>query len=575
MASAQPPTVSTAAPRKKAIKLPEGTTIKEFSELIGQKVSDVIKKFMELGSMVTINQPIDFESAILIADTFGVKVEPASIEEIEPEVEETLEEKQEDLTHRAPVVTVMGHVDHGKTSLLDAIRKSRVTENEAGGITQHIGAYKVNLKGRDIVFLDTPGHEAFTTMRARGAQVTDIVVLVVAADDGVMPQTIEAINHAKSANVPIIIAVNKIDKPNANPQKVRTELGEHDIVPEEWGGKNIFVDVSAKQKTGIDDLLEMIILQSEIMELKANTKRAARGVTIESRLDRGRGPVATVLVQSGTLRIGDTFISGSTYGKVRALIDDRGKRVTEAIPSTPVEVIGFSEVPQTGDQFVVVEDEKKARQIALTRQHKNRLAEMSRVKKVQLDKVFSQIQEGEIKELNIIIKADVQGSVEALKSSLEKITHPEVKVRVIHTSAGGINESDVMLAAASNAIIIGFNVRPEPKATQAAEREGVDIRPYTVIYEAIDDIKKALEGMLEPTLKENVIGRAEVRNIFSISRIGTIAGCYVLDGTIKRASDGIRVLRDNVVVYQGRIGSLKRFKEDVREVGRLRMRDTR
>ena len=460
----------------------------------------------------------------------------------------------------------MGHVDHGKTSLLDAIRKSRVTESEAGGITQHIGAYKVNLKGRDIVFLDTPGHEAFTTMRARGAQVTDIVVLVVAADDGVMPQTIEAINHAKSANVPIIIAVNKIDKPNANPQKVRTELAEYDIVPEEWGGKNIFVDVSAKQKTGIDDLLEMIILQSEIMELKANTKRAARGVTIESRLDRGRGPVATVLVQSGTLRIGDTFISGSTYGKVRALIDDRGKRVTEAIPSTPVEVIGFSEVPQAGDQFVVVEDERKARQTAMTRQHKERLAEMSRAKKVKLDKIFSQIQEGEIKELNIIIKADVQGSVEALKSSLEKITHPEVKIRVIHTSAGGINESDVMLAAASNAIIIGFNVRPEPKATHAAEREGVDIRPYTVIYEAIDDMKKALEGMLEPTLRENVIGRAEVRNIFSISRIGTIAGCYVLDGTIKRASDGIRVLRDNIVVYQGRIGSLKRFKEDVREV---------
>ncbi|GBE01432.1 translation initiation factor IF-2 [bacterium BMS3Bbin06] len=564
--SAQPPTVSTAAPRKKAIKLPEGTTIKEFSELIGQKVSDVIKKFMELGSMVTINLPIDLESAILIADIFGVKVEPASIEEIAPEVEEAIEENQEDLTHRAPVVTVMGHVDHGKTSLLDAIRKSRVTESEAGGITQHIGAYKVNLKGRDIVFLDTPGHEAFTTMRARGAQVTDIVVLVVAADDGVMPQTIEAINHAKSANVPIIIAVNKIDKPNANPQKVRTELAEYDIVPEEWGGKNIFVDVSAKQKTGIDDLLEMIILQSEIMELKANTKRPARGVTIESRLDRGRGPVATVLVQSGTLRIGDTFISGSTYGKVRALIDDRGKRVTEAIPSTPVEVIGFSEVPQAGDQFVVVEDERKARQTAMTRQHKERLAEMSRAKKVKLDKIFSQIQEGEIKELNIIIKADVQGSVEALKSSLEKITHPEVKIRVIHTSAGGINESDVMLAAASNAIIIGFNVRPEPKATHAAEREGVDIRPYTVIYEAIDDMKKALEGMLEPTLRENVIGRAEVRNIFSISRIGTIAGCYVLDGTIKRASDGIRVLRDNIVVYQGRIGSLKRFKEDVREV---------
>ncbi len=560
------PSVSTAAPRKRAIKIPEGTTVKEFAELIGVKVSDVIKKLMELGSIVTINQPIDMDAALLVADSYGIKAEPASVEEAMPEIEEEGEDRPEDLKPRAPVVTVMGHVDHGKTSLLDAIRETKVTESEAGGITQHIGAYKVYLKGKDIVFLDTPGHEAFTTMRARGAQATDIVVLVVAADDGVMPQTLEAINHAKAADVPIIVAVNKIDKPNANPQKVRTELAEHDVVPEDWGGKNIFVDVSAKQRQGIDDLLEMIILQSEIMELKANPNKPARGVIIESRLDRGRGPVATVLVQSGTLKIGDAFISGSTFGKVRALINDRGKRVKEAIPSTPVEVIGFSEVPQAGDHFVVVEDEKKARQIAMTRQHKERLAEMSKRKKVKLEDLFSQIKEGEIKELNIIIKADVLGSVEAIKGALEKITHPEVKVRVIHTAVGGINESDVMLAAASNAIIIGFNVRPEPKATQAAEREDVDIRLYTVIYEAIEDIKKALEGMLEPTLEEKVIGRAEVRETFTISRIGTIAGCYVLDGTIKRASDGIRVIRDNIVIYQGRIASLKRFKEDVREV---------
>ncbi len=557
--------VSTAAPRKKAIKLPEGATVKEFAELIGRKVSEVIKKFMELGSMVTINQPVDIDAAILIADSFGVKVEPAPIESATMEIEE-IEESPEDLAPRAPVVTVMGHVDHGKTSLLDAIRSTRVTESESGGITQHIGAYKVRLKDKDIVFLDTPGHEAFTTMRARGAQATDIVVLVVAADDGVMPQTVEAINHAKAAGVPIIVAVNKIDKPEANPQKVRSELAEYDVVPEEWGGKNIFVDVSAKNRTGIDDLLEMILLQAEMMELKANPKRPARGVIIESRLDRGRGPVATVLVQSGTLKVGDAFVSGTSYGKVRALINDEGKRVTESVPSTPVEVIGFSEVPQAGDHFVVVEDEKKARQIAMARLHKERLAEMARAKKVKLDELYSQIKEGEIKELNIIIKADVQGSVEAIRESLEKITHPEVKVRVIHTAVGGINESDVMLASASNAIIIGFNVRPEPKASQAAEREDVDIRLYTVIYEAIEDVKKALEGLLAPTLKERVVGRAEVREVFTISHIGTVAGCYVLEGTMLRASDGIRVIRDNIVIYEGKIASLKRFKEDVKEV---------
>ncbi|GBE36842.1 translation initiation factor IF-2 [bacterium BMS3Bbin07] len=557
--------ISTAAPRKKAIKLPEGATVKEFAELIGQKVSEVIKKFMELGTMVTINQPVDLDTAILIADGLGIKLESAPLENERVEIEE-VEERPEDLSPRAPVVTVMGHVDHGKTSLLDAIRKTRVTETESGGITQHIGAYKVRLKDKDIVFLDTPGHEAFTTMRARGAQATDIVILVVAADDGVMPQTVEAINHAKAAGVPIIVAVNKIDKPDANPQKVRSELAEYDIVPEEWGGKNIFVDVSAKNGTGIDELLEMILLQAEIMELKANHERPARGVIIESRLDKGRGPVATVLVQLGTLKIGDAFVSGKSYGKVRALINDRGKRVTESIPSTPVEVIGFSEVPQAGDHFVVVEDEKKARQIAMARLHKERLAEMARARKVKLDELYSQIKEGEIKELNIIIKADVQGSVEAIRESLEKITHPEVKVRVIHTAVGGINESDVMLASASNAIIIGFNVRPESKAAQAAEKEDVDIRLYTVIYEAIEDVKKALEGLLEPTLREKVIGRAEVREVFTISHIGTVAGCYVLEGTMQRASDGVRVIRDNIVIYEGKIAAIKRFKEDVKDV---------
>ncbi len=565
-ATQEPQTVSTAAPRKKAIRIAEGTTVKEFAELIGKKVSEVIKKFMELGSMVTINQPIDLDAAVLVADSFGVNVETVSEPDIETEELVKVEERPEDLRPRAPVVTVMGHVDHGKTSLLDAIRQTRVTETEAGGITQHIGAYKVNLRGKEIVFIDTPGHEAFTAMRARGAQVTDIVVLVVAADDGVMPQTVEAINHAKAAGVPIVVAVNKIDKPEANPQRVRTQLAEYGIVPEEWGGTNIFVDVSAKKRIGIEDLLEMILLQAEIMELKANPNRPAQGVIIESKLDKGRGPVATVLVQQGTLRVGDNFISGSTYGRVRALIDDMGRRLQEVGPSTPVEVTGFSEVPNAGDQFIVVENERVAKQIAMQRQYRQRLAQMAKTKKLRLDEVFKQIQEGQVKELNIIIKADVQGSIEALKTALEKIQHPEVKVRVIHTAIGGISESDVMLASASKAIIVGFNVRPEPKASQAAEREGVDIRLYNVIYKAIDEVKKALEGMLEPTIRERVIGRAEVRKIFPISRVGTVAGCYVLEGVIQRNSDGIRVVRDNIVIYDGKIASLKRFKEDVKEV---------
>lgn len=553
------------APRKKMLKLREGTTVKEFSELIGLKFSDVIKKFMEMGYMPTINQPVDMDAALLVADSFGIKLELASVEE-DVLIEEEVQEDAEKLLPRAPVVTIMGHVDHGKTSLLDAIRETKVTETEAGGITQHIGAYKVNLKEKEIVFLDTPGHEAFTSMRARGAKVTDIVVLVVAADDGVMPQTIEAINHAKAANVPIVVAVNKIDKPEANIGRVKNELAEHNIIPEDWGGHNIFVEVSAKKRIGIEHLLEMILLQAEIMELKANPDRKARGTIIEAKLDKGRGPVATLLVQTGKMAVGDALLSGAHVGKVRALIDDTGKRIDMAGPSTPVEVIGFSEVPSAGDIFTVVEDEKRARQIALIRLQKQRSLAIAKAKKLTLDELYTKIKEGQIKELNIVIKGDVQGSVEAIKDALENIIHPDVKVKVIHTSVGGITESDVMLATASDAIIIGFNVRPEVKAAQIAEKEGVDVRLYNVIYEAIEDVKKALEGMLEPTLKEKIIGRAEVRQLFPVSRLGTIAGSYVIDGYISRASDGIRLLRDNVVIYEGKINTLKRFHDDVREV---------
>lgn len=550
--------------RKKTLKLFEGTTVKEFSELIGVKLSDVIKKFMELGYMPTINQPVDSDAALLVADNFGIKLEPHRIEEDTVDLE--IPEDAEKLLPRPPVITIMGHVDHGKTSLLDAIRKTRVTETEAGGITQHIGAYKINLKGKDIVFLDTPGHEAFTSMRARGAKVTDIVVLVVAADDGVMPQTVEAINHANAANVPIVIAINKIDKPEANPSKVKNELAERNIISEEWGGKNIFVEVSAKQHIGLEQLLEMILLQAEIMELKANPDKMARGTIIEAKLDKGRGPVATVLVQSGKLRIGDAFLSGTHSGKVRALNDDTGKKISEAGPSTPVEVIGYQNVPSAGDVFVVVEDEKRARQVALLRQQKQKVVAIAKKGILTLDELYAKIKEGEIRELSIIIKGDVQGSVEAIRDALENISHPDVKVKVIHSSAGGINVSDVMLATASSAIILGFNVRPEIIASQLAEKEGVDIRLYTVIYDAIEDVKKALEGLLEPTLKEKILGRAEVRQVFPISRIGTVAGCYVIDGIMIRSCDGVRIIRDNIVVYDGQMASLKRFKEDTKEV---------
>jgi translation initiation factor IF-2 len=553
------------APRKRVIKFQEGTTVKEFADLIGQKLNDVIKKFMELGYMPTINQPVDADAAQIVAESFGLKLEQVIAEDEEALLEEAAVDESA-LSPRPPIVTIMGHVDHGKTTLLDAVRKTRVTETEAGGITQHIGAYKVKLKDREIAFLDTPGHEAFTMMRARGAKVTDIVVLVVAADDSVMPQTIEAIDHAKAAKVPIIVAINKIDKPEANITRVRNELSQYDVVPEEWGGKNIFVEVSAKQKTGIEQLLEMIILQADMMELKADYNRPAKGTIVEARLDRGRGPVGTVLVNTGTLKVGDSFLVGTIAGRVRALIDDKGRKIEKAGPSTPVEVIGFPDVPQAGDIFVVMDDERKARQIALNRLHKQKTAAITQKKKLTLDDLYERVKQGEIRDLNIILKADVQGSVEAVKEALSNLTHPHVKVNVIHTGTGGINESDVMLAAASTAIIIGFNVRPDAKASALKDKEGVDVRLYNIIYEAIDDIKKALEGMLEPTITEKVLGRAEVRSLFQISRIGTIAGCYVIDGKIARASAGIRVIRDNVVIYDSKISSLKRFKDDVKEV---------
>ncbi len=552
-------------PRKKVVKIQEGCTIKEFAEVMGQKVGDVIKKLMAMGVMATQNQPMDMDAAMLMSEEYGVKAEIATIESAEDVLEEKAD-AAETMIPRPPVVTIMGHVDHGKTSLLDAIRETNVVAKEAGGITQHIGAYQVSLKGRDITFLDTPGHAAFTAMRARGAQVTDIVILVVAADDGVMPQTREAISHAKAAGVPIVVAINKIDKPEAKPDRVKQELSEFELIPEEWGGQTIFCEVSAKKKIGLEHLLEMVLIQADVLELKANPDKMARGTIIEAKLDKGRGPVATVLVQSGTLKGGDIFVTGVQFGRVRALINDKGERIDQAGPSAPAEVIGFSGVPLAGDRFVVLEEERKARQIAETRQAKQRTSEMAGMKKVTLEDLHTQIQEGMVKELNIVIKADVSGSAGAIVDSLEKLSTAAVKLKVIHSSVGAITETDVMLAAASNAIIIGFNVRPEPKATELAQREGVDIRLYNIIYNAIDDIKAAMEGLLEPTLKERVLGHAEVRQTFHVSKVGTIAGAYVVDGIMTRQNDGVRVLRDNVMVYEGKLHSLKRFKDDVREV---------
>lgn len=554
-------------PRKKSVKLAPGMTVKEFAEMIGQRPADIVRKLMDMGQMLTFNQPMNTDAAAIIAEESGVKLDVA----VEKAGEELLEalvqtEGEGHLEPRPPVVTIMGHVDHGKTSLLDAIRETKVAEGEAGGITQHIGAYTVTVRGKQVTFLDTPGHEAFTAMRARGAKVTDIVVLVVAADDGVMPQTVEAIHHAKAASVPLIVAINKIDKPGANPDRVRNALSEHGLISEAWGGETIMVEVSAKHKTGLDHLLEMILLQAEILELKTDPHRLAKGTVIEAKLERGRGPLATVLVQSGTLHVGDAFVVGAFSGRARALLSHTGAKVEEAGPSIPVGVIGLPGVPSAGDIFQVVKDERIAREIAEDRARKQRAAELAGQGKVSLDDLFAKIQEGSVKELALVIKADVQGSAEALATGVEKLPTDVVKLRVIHSGVGGITESDVLLAAASNAIIIGFNIRPEPKAAALAEQEGVDLRLYTIIYDAMADIKAAMEGLLEPTLKERTVGRAEVRQVFTVSKAGTVAGSYVLEGTITRQSAGVRVIRDNVVVFQGKLSSLRRFKDDVREV---------
>ncbi|KRQ86991.1 Translation initiation factor IF-2 [Caloramator mitchellensis] len=547
------------------ITIPDFIKVSTLAEKIKRPATEILKKLILMGVMVSINHEISFEVAEKIAEQYNILVE----KEVKLEREEVLindfEDKKEDLMSRPPVVTVMGHVDHGKTSLLDSIRHAKVVETEAGGITQHIGAYTVDIDEKKIVFLDTPGHEAFTAMRARGAQVTDIAILVVAADDGVMPQTVEAINHAKAANVPIIVAINKIDKPGANPDRVKQELTEYGLVAEDWGGDTICVPVSAKTKVGIDTLLEMILLVAEMQELKANPNRTAKGTIIEAKLDKGRGPVATAIVQKGTLKVGDSVIAGNTYGKIRALVDDKGKKVKSAGPSIPVEILGLSEVPNAGDILYTVADEKTARQISELRKEKERQQYFASTAKVTLEDLFSQIKEGKVKDLNIIVKADVQGSAEALKQSLEKLTNDEVRVRVIHTGVGAISETDITLASASNAIIIGFNVRPDNMARQLAEKEKVEVKTYRIIYEAIDDIEAAMKGMLEPEYREVVTARLSVRQTFKVSSIGTIAGCYVEDGKINR-NNNIRVIRNGVVVFEGRISSLKRFKEDVREV---------
>ncbi|MBA4494372.1 translation initiation factor IF-2 [Paenactinomyces guangxiensis] len=561
-----------AAPREKqAPVLPKEITVSgpltvgEFAKLLRKEASEVIRKLISLGIMATINQEIDVDTMSVIAEEFGVTVE------YKEEVDESNFEEQEEnddpeaLVERPPVVTIMGHVDHGKTTLLDKIRHTNVTAGEAGGITQHIGAYQVEINNKKITFLDTPGHAAFTTMRARGAKVTDITILVVAADDGVKPQTVEAINHAKAADVPIIVAVNKMDKPEANPDRVKQQLTEHGLVPEEWGGETIFVPVSAITGAGIDELLEMVLLVAEVQELKANPDKRARGVVIEAELDKGRGAVATVLVQNGTLKVGDGVVAGNYFGKIRAMVNDRGRRVKVAPPSTPVEILGLSDVPGAGDPFMVFEDEKKGRAIAERRMAKQKEEERGGNKRVTLDDLFKQIQEGEMKELNVIIKADVHGSAEAMKNSLEKIDVEGARVKIIHTGVGAITEYDVILASASNAIIVGFNVRPEPNARAVADQEKVDIRLHRIIYKAIEEIEAAMKGLLDPEYEEKVVGTAEVRQTFKVSKVGTIAGCYVTEGKVVR--DGhVRLIRDGIVIHEGKLDTLKRFKDDAKEV---------
>ena len=546
------------------IKIPAFITVKEFAEGIGKKSSDIIMALMKLGVMATINQELDFDTACLVADSFGINAELLE-EKTEEDILFVDEDNPENLETRPPVVVVMGHVDHGKTSLLDKIRSSNVTEGEAGGITQKIGAYTVRLKGRQITFLDTPGHEAFTTMRARGAQFTDIAILVVAADDGVMPQTIEAINHAKAANTEIIVAINKIDKPGANPDRVKQELTNYGLICEEWGGQTIMVPISAKQGTGIDDLLENVLLTADVMELKADPKGQAKGAVIEAKLDKNRGPVASVLVQRGTLRQGDTVVCGPILGNVRAMYDDKGAPIKKAGPSIPVEILGLPEVPQAGEILFAVDDDKTARQLVEKRKIKQREEQLHRSSKMSLDTLAAQMAAGDVKDLNIIIKADVQGSVEAVQQSLEKLTNEEVKINVIHGGVGAINESDIVLADVSNAIIIGFNVRPSQMIIDKAKETGVDIRLYSVIYNAIEDVENAMKGMLAPKIEEVVWGHAEVRQLFKVSGIGTIGGCYVTDGKIQRSSN-VRVIRDDVVVYTGVLGSLQHEKDSVREV---------
>ena len=553
---------------KRIIKISDSITVGELAKRMGVKAKELIAELMRQGSMVTINHPLDYESAAILASEFNYEVENIAFDE-ETILDVALPKEKEslaaDLKTRPPVVTIMGHVDHGKTSLLDAIREANVTEGEAGGITQHIGAYDVDLDGRKITFLDTPGHEAFTAMRARGAGVTDIVILVVAADDGVMPQTREAINHAKAAGVPIIIAVNKIDKPEANPERIKQGLTEFELVPEEWGGETIFVEVSAKMKLNLDNLLEMILLQAEVLELQANPDKRARGSIVEARLDKGRGPVATVLVQDGTLKVGDSIVAGLHYGRVRTMTAANGIQVKQAGPSFPVEVTGLGGVPDAGDTFNAVESEKSAKEVSQHRQSKQRELDLAKSSKASLDQLFARMQEGTVEELAVIIKADVQGSVEAVRDALEKLSTDTCRLNVIHTGVGGVSESDVTLATASNAIVLGFNVRPESKARTLADSENVDIRLYSIIYDAVNDVRDAMEGLLAPTLKEKHLGRVEVRETFHVTRVGMIAGCYVLDGKVVRNSK-VRLIRDNVVVWEGNLSSLKRFKDDVKEV---------
>ncbi|MGD8493022.1 MAG: translation initiation factor IF-2, partial [Desulfobacterales bacterium] len=562
-AGGQKTQITVAKAIKRRIKIDEGIVLSELAKRMGIKANEIIKFMMGMGSMATVNQTIDFDTATLIANEFEYEVERASFEEEALIKQETDDPAQ--LQPRPPVVTIMGHVDHGKTSLLDVIRKSRISETEAGGITQHIGAYLVNTDKGQIAFLDTPGHEAFTAMRARGAQVTDIVVLVVAADDGVMPQTNEAINHAKAAEVPIIVAINKIDKQNAEPDKVQRELAEIGLTPEEWGGDTIYVKVSAKEAEGIDELLEMISLQAEVLEFKANPDKLATGHVVEAKIDAGRGSLATVLVKEGTLKAGDPVVCGMHYGRIRAMLDDRGNQIESAGPSIPVEIVGLSGVPMAGDEFFALKDEKNAKQVSEHRQQKQRSKELAQSSRLSLDKLYERMQAGEVKDLNLIIKADVHGSIEALNDSLTKLSNDEVNVNVVHSASGTIAESDISLATVSNAIIIGFNVRPTPKVQALANEENVDMRFYSVIYDVIKDVKSAMAGMMASTFEEQILGTAEVREVFQIPKVGNIAGCYVTDGKIERGQN-VRLLRDGVVVFEGKNSSLRRFKDDVKEV---------